>query len=285
MYDITKIDCDDEYNPQSVIEVEVQTTISRSSRFLDSFIEFVRKESPDILTKTLNRFKDRLTGFEHANLDHVSFDKTPKNFEAFPDIFRHIRAVSLSLLRYNECIATEKDGKISVTYWNYVRSYLIPLYHLAQTLVDVVPREQGIDLYQRSVDYETDQTEKIDESITCLEDFFRLAFSKGTPALSRITFLTEKGIAGVKITRCLWVDILKEFDDPKISYAVACHYDLHAARYINKNFRLTRKKTLMQGNGFCDFCWHDISIDKEMKHLSDDFWQELDDLAKNRSRL
>ena len=132
---------------------------------------------------------------------------------------------------------------------------------------------------------ETDQTEKIDESITCLEDFFRLAFSKGTPALSRITFLTEKGIAGVKITRCLWVDILKEFDDPKISYAVACHHDLHAARYINKNFRLTRKKTLMQGNGFCDFCWHDISIDKEMKHLSDDFWQELDDLAKNRSRL
>jgi hypothetical protein len=170
-----------------------------------------------------------------------------------------------------------------VPYWDLVRSSIIPGYLLAEALTDVIPREQAINLYKRSVDYRTDKTAKIDESITGLEDLYKA--NTASPTHTGIAFLATNGILGSKTTRCMWADILlNEFRDSELCYAVACYYDFNAARYINKNFRLTRIKTLMQGDAMCDFCWHDISIDKEMKHPPDEFWQELDELAKNWSR-
>jgi hypothetical protein len=109
MYDIIKIGTDDEYNPQFITEVEVQKVISQTSRFLNCFIEFMQKEAPDILTKTLSLFKERLSQFEGIELDQVSFEHNPKNFESFPDAFEHIISVRFALLKYNEYIRTEKD--------------------------------------------------------------------------------------------------------------------------------------------------------------------------------
>ena len=284
MYEFVKMDSDEEYNPQYIIEVEVQKIINRTSRFLDCFIEFMKQESPDILRETLTRFRNKLTQFEHTSLDPTSYEYTPSNFEFFPDVFEHIRAVSLSLLKYNDHIATEKDGKISVPYWNLVSSSEISLYILGESLIDTIPREQAIALFKRSIDFETDKTAKRDETITCIEDFQKAAFSTATPTHTGVMFLTSNGVLGSKTTRCMWADIFSKFPDSELAYAVACHYDFNAARYINKNFRLTRTKTLIQGDEFCDFCWHDISIDTEMKHPPEEFWKDLDDLVKNGSR-
>lgn len=284
LYDIVEIERDDEYNPQFIVEFELQKIIDRTSGLLDRFIDFMQKESPDILPQLLDQFKNKLAQYELIDISHVSFSYTPKNHDAFPDVFEQIRAVSLTLLNYPEYISTEKDGKISVPYWNYVRSYLIPFYLIASTMVEIMPREQAIELYKRSVDYETDQTQKVDGSITCVEDLYKVGVGTSSPTHTGTGFLTRNGVVGSKTTRCMWEDILQEFDDPELGYAVACHYDFNAARYINKNFRLTRTKTLMQGDEMCDFCWHDISIDTEMKHPPDSFWQELDEVDKNGSR-
>ncbi len=73
------------------------------------------------------------------------------------------------------------------------------------------------------------------------------------------------------------VGILKKFGDPEIGYAVACHFDFLNAQYISKNFRLTRTKTLMEGNEMCDFCWHDTEISKEMNRRLKGFWKKLDE--------
>ncbi len=284
MYDIIKIFSDDEYNPQFVMEVDLQKVISRTSRFLDCFIEFMQKEAPNILENTLNLFNDKLTQLGGIDLDQVIFENTPKNLDLCPDVFKHLRSVSLSLLKYNDHIATEKEGTISVPYWNLVSSSEIPLYYLAEALTEVLPREQAITLFKSSIDFETDNTAEIDEAITCIEDFQKAEFSNAIPTHTGVMFLTSNGVLGSKTTRCMWADIMKNFPDPELCYAVVCHYDFNAARYINKNFRLTRTKTLMQGDEFCDFCWHDISIDTEMKHPPEEFWRDLDDFVKNGLR-
>lgn len=281
LYDIVEMHRDDDYNPQFIVEYELQKIVDRSSGVLDRFIDFIQTNSPDILPQLLDQYKDRLAQFELIDISHVSFKYKPKNIDSFPEVFEHIRAVSLTLLNYSEYISTEKDGKISLPFWNLIRSNLVPFYLIASTMVDILPREQAIELYKKSVDYETDQTQTADGSITCVEDLYKGAVGAGSPTHTGTGFLTKNGVVGSKTSRCMWVDILEEFADPELGYAVACHYDFNAARYINKNFRLTRTKTLMLGDEMCDFCWHDISIDKEMKHPPDKFWQELDGIYKN----
>lgn len=276
MYEIVDIKKDEEYNPQFIIETELQNQVDRTSESLDLFIEFMLKESPDILSELLSRFIGRLSNYDGISLNDISFEYTPKNLETYPEVFELLRSVSLSLLNYKDHISTEKDGKISAPYWYLIRSVIIPAYLLVETLVSICSRSKAIELYKKSVDYATDHTHKIDESITNIEDLYK-ASSTASPTHTRTGFLTRNGAAGTKITRCMWFEILKEFGDPELGYAVACHYDFQAALYINKNFRLTRTKTLMQGDEMCDFCWHDISIDKNMKHPPERFWRELDD--------
>lgn len=276
MYELIEIRHETNYAPESNVEVDLQSILNRPSKDLDMFIDFLSKEYPDILPELIYRLTDRLSEFEGTSVEDVSYEYTPKNIDAYPEEFSRLRSVSLFLLKYENCLRTEKDGKISVRYWDFISSYLIPAYLLAETLVAIGPRDEALELYKRYVDNRTNLTEKLDESITCVEDFHKIITSEDSVTHTGTLFLTRNGAIGYKTTRCMWVEILKEFGAPELGYAVACHYDFHKAKYISKNFRLTRTRTLMQGNEICDFCWHDISVDKEMKHPPEEFWQELD---------
>ena len=275
MYEIVETRHEKNYAPESDVEVDLQFILNRPSKDLDMFIGFLSKESPDILPELIDRLTDRLSEFEGTSVEDVPFEHTPKNISTYPEEFRRLRSVSLFLLKYRDSIQTEKEGKISVRYWDFVSSYLIPTYLLAETLVAIGPRDKALELYKRYVDHRTSLTSKLDESITTVEDFHRIITSEDSVTHTGTLFLTRNGVIGFKTTRCMWVEILKEFGDPELGYAVACHYDFHKAKYISKNFRLTRTRTLMQGDEICDFCWHDISVDKEMKHPPEEFWQEL----------
>ena len=68
---------------------------------------------------------------------------------------------------------------------------------------------------------------------------------------------------------------MKELNDPELSYAVACHYDIEAAKNMNPKFVLTRKKTLMEGDDCCDFCYHDARVVETIIHPSEQFWNDL----------
>ena len=276
MYEIVETRHETKYDPESRVEVDLQSILNRPSKDLDMFIDFLSKESPDILPELIDRLTDRLSEFEDTSVEDVPFEYTPKNISTYPEVFRRLRSVSLFLLKYRDSIQSAKDGKISVRYWDFISSNLIPTYLLAETLVAIGPRDKALELYKRYVDHRTRLTSKLDESITCVEDFYKESTSTDSATHTGTGFLTRNGVIGSKTTRCMWFEILREFGDPELGYAVACHYDFLAAKYIGKNFRLTRTRTLMQGDEICDFCWHDISIDKEMKHPPEEFWQELD---------
>lgn len=41
------------------------------------------------------------------------------------------------------------------------------------------------------------------------------------------------------------------------------------------NFILTRKHTMMEGYDYCDFCYHNTRIKKDIIHPSEDYWKEF----------
>jgi len=63
----------------------------------------------------------------------------------------------------------------------------------------------------------------------------------------------------VKITECLWAKIFKEIGMEKLGYALVCYPDYASCQGYNPKITLTRTKTLMQGNNYCNhkYTWND----------------------------
>jgi len=62
---------------------------------------------------------------------------------------------------------------------------------------------------------------------------------------------TEKVVA-VKYTECICATVFREANASDIGYAAICHGDFAVAQAFNPKIKLTRTKTLMQGNDCCN---------------------------------
>ena len=59
----------------------------------------------------------------------------------------------------------------------------------------------------------------------------------------------------IRITECLWAKTMRELNLADIGYATICHSDYAHCQGFNPKMRLTRTKTLMQGDDCCDHRW------------------------------
>ena len=42
------------------------------------------------------------------------------------------------------------------------------------------------------------------------------------------------------------------------------------------NFVLTRQNTIMEGQDYCDFCYHDTRLVDQVEHPPKEFWEDLE---------
>ncbi len=61
--------------------------------------------------------------------------------------------------------------------------------------------------------------------------------------------------AEVKVTECLWAKTFRAAGAGGIGYALVCHPDFAAAPAFNPKMKMTRTKTLMQGQDCCNHRW------------------------------
>lgn len=61
----------------------------------------------------------------------------------------------------------------------------------------------------------------------------------------------------VKVTECLWAKTFRELGAAEIGYSLICHRDYADCQGFNPRITLTRSKTLMQGDEYCNhrFVW------------------------------
>jgi L-2-amino-thiazoline-4-carboxylic acid hydrolase len=61
----------------------------------------------------------------------------------------------------------------------------------------------------------------------------------------------------VKVTECLWAKTFREMGAAEIGYSLICHRDYADCQGFNPKITLTRFKTLMQGDDYCNhrFVW------------------------------
>ena len=59
----------------------------------------------------------------------------------------------------------------------------------------------------------------------------------------------------LKVTKCFWADTFREMGAADIGKTLYCDDEHASASGFNTRIRLTRTKTLMEGNEYCDHCY------------------------------
>jgi len=56
----------------------------------------------------------------------------------------------------------------------------------------------------------------------------------------------------MKVTRCIWADVMRQLGAPDVGYAFYCTWDFGFCRGLNPEMKFTRTQTLMQGAESCN---------------------------------
>jgi L-2-amino-thiazoline-4-carboxylic acid hydrolase len=61
----------------------------------------------------------------------------------------------------------------------------------------------------------------------------------------------------VKVTKCLWAKTFREMGAAELGYSLICYRDYTECQGFNPKITMTRSKTLMQGDDYCNhrFIW------------------------------
>ncbi|OGR39846.1 MAG: hypothetical protein A2X29_06340 [Elusimicrobia bacterium GWA2_64_40] len=263
------------YNDSSEMTIEGERFLRPG--FLDSFLGYLKDRNLDV--KVFARHLERLlvelsgSGIDPSAVDAYFLDCS--NLNEYQTLARGVILKRLSLAGLSRCPAPTEKIRLSAK--QYLRGVFVVNYFIAKALGDMMPKAEAIALFEDFTDLQT----KTKYNLPHLEKVADLLAAKSPPGEvfagghDFVEFELNEGQAGCKVMKCKWHEVLKEFNDPDLEYAVICHYDFEAARCHNPNFKLTREGTLAQGRPYCDFIWHDTRVKKSLNHPAKDFWDNL----------
>lgn len=181
----------------------------------------------------------------------------------------------------NQKKISSSGEKIEVKVNDFLKSMLFFNYNLATSLIEILPRDRAIEYYKGIISQRIRDQRDINKFIESLDQFYEQStqFYETYQGHNGTSFRINEGKMGIKYVKCRWHEIMKELIDPDFCYAVACYGDFEAVKNENPAFVLTRTRTLMQGDDYCDFCLHDTRIVKEVEHPAEEFWNSIEELV------
>lgn len=165
---------------------------------------------------------------------------------------------------------------IEVTQRNQLRSVLCPKYQNILVLAETIGREDAIEVYKTYHDNfaRGGQSSQANQCET-LEDFaarWNPESAKANPGLIRVISNVVDGKLYLRKDNCLWNDAIQDLEDSELKYYICCYGDFNAPRQANSNFVLTMERTIIEGYPFCDSVFHDLRINNNLAHPSEEFF-------------
>ncbi|MHA1224323.1 MAG: L-2-amino-thiazoline-4-carboxylic acid hydrolase [Candidatus Heimdallarchaeaceae archaeon] len=287
----TIIEFIDEYKENQNQSLYLKSFAKSLLLHFDQLLSFIYKEKSELFIQYLRNLGETLSSIIASEKDVVSAIKDIiRNVKLVEDdsnllILRHYKLIQFKIievmkiaLRLHKVDLKAIKNRVVVTTVDKERGRIIPLYLLAKSLEGVLPKEEALRFYQRFIESSYQEEKALNPNLNMVEEM--LEFFKETNANVKIftSFKLNEGQVGAKVMKCMLHETLKSFSpsyDRDFAYLAICYPDFFITQRMNNNFILTRTKTLLQGNEFCDFCWHDKRINKEIHHPDEEFWKNL----------
>ena len=262
-----------EYKENTKLKFKIKDIIQISLAGLETFLSDVQEKIPN----SFNIIVDHLISlFEKIEDYEIHISDNYKILKSKPQLITKGKNMILSLLNYSKYQPNSIDEEIDIDIRDIIHTFNHFEYFFIDSLFQITTYNEAITYYQNFVNKLTqsrrDPTKYV-ENLHALVNNFK-EFSEKWHDLEAVLEINDDGILIYKVKRCRWAEDLKKYK-PEIGYAIMCHQDFERAKNFNPNFTLTRKHTLMEGYAYCDFCYHDTRIRKEMNHPSEDYWKKL----------
>lgn len=164
---------------------------------------------------------------------------------------------------------------IEVPFSNYVKFGYFHVYYLFQAVSEM----KGIDIaHSLAKIVAEDFYSKPRLNRKKFEDLGEYVKWLGSNCLTTHDFKIAELMDGrviMKVEECMWGEALKGVEDPELMYYFICYGDFYSTPDYNENFVLTRKKTILQNDDICDFCYHNKANGKKLTHPEDSLWKSL----------
>ncbi|MFW9923616.1 MAG: L-2-amino-thiazoline-4-carboxylic acid hydrolase [Candidatus Thorarchaeota archaeon] len=271
------------YDENATMQISIKESLPREMKLLERFLNIVSKHDESIIQKLLEKYrkdllKMKITSEPSEFVSKLQLDYTQNKWlNVYPHYFSLIENAFLHFLQFNNYKSTMNDEtQIESSMFDIIRGEFHPLYYLIYSLVDLTSRDFALQLAKEFTEltYEIykDQIFKRET----LEEMAKFFYEDGCPNSHNLVSKVEDGKYYLKIKRCWWGDAYKDLPDLELASLLECYGDFCKMIYVNPNFTLTRTRTLVEGNPFCDFVHHDKRIVKEIIHPDDEFWKNFD---------
>ena len=260
-------------------------------RSLDSLLDHILVQDSAIYYRFVERLYARFRALVGENGFETKISDVQKLIDAYPTI-----RDEPELLRLHLCLFIRTLGISELMFWdnnetrveisNFIESAVIPEYNWLLVLCDLLGKEQAIPLYKGAtnrycVKYDTPTISKF-ENLEEMREAFTKFWKSGRLGRVRIASDVEDGKWIVRCENCEKIAALRELDtyDRELLDVAECHSDFQVTRLFNENFVLTRTRTIGAGDPYCDFVYHDLRYDKELKHPSSEFMDNLESMIE-----
>ncbi len=261
------------YNEKAKLEYKIRNVITPCLNGLNLFLKKIKDDIPDSFTTIIEYLKEFYEKIENYD---VAFQSDYDILNQYPALVEGAKNHVLSLVNYNKYNPVSIDDEIEIDALDLVRAFNHFEYYFTIPLLKVMSREETIEYVKKLTDEISFSRNNPDNYVNSFkESMERFKNNLGT-------WQMQESVAGpldeerllYKVKKCEWAETLKDFD-LELCYAMLCYSDFQGAKNLNPNFILTRTKTRMMGDDYCDFCYHDTRKDKDINHPSEKEFREL----------
>ena len=260
-------------NENASIKVNIMDFLVNSLEGFEEFLNYIKKEKGDLVDVIIEEAISLSRDVEDFG---VQVDGEFTILQKNPVFYNKIINTLLDLLNYPKYKKKPLKEEIIVDVLDLVKGYILFDYLQASSVLAAMSREEAINLIRKYIRVTMKSRSNSANFIESLKDYVNRL--KNTAMM----WQTHDGILKLcddeklvyKVRKCKWAEVLQDCDR-EICYSMMCYQDLFQVKNLNPDFNLTRTKTIMQGDDYCDFCYHDERKVKEIIHPSEKFWNEL----------
>lgn len=261
------------YNENAKISYKVADVITACLTGLETFLKDLKANIPDSLTTLVENLNTQYAKKEDFG---ISIDTDYEILNQYPELIKGSINNVLSLVNYSKYNQKSINDQIDVDVIDLIRTFNQFEYSFMIMLLKIMSRKEAIEYIKRMADdivHSRKDPSRYLDTFDALIDRFQGNLERWQAQDVVFKNLNDKKLL-YKVKKCRWAEVMKDFD-LELSYAIMCYTDFENAKNLNPNFILTRSKTIMMGDDYCDFCYHDTRHEKEIMHPSEKEFLEL----------
>jgi hypothetical protein len=240
------------YNPKATREISVRDYLFRNLERLDEMLEFLNIQNMDLVEEFSVRMIDSLSRMVNDEDKTGFFAEYQEVLEGHNSLSEKEALGSLALRFMLEQLnlSVIEEGKARPLFVDAEKGDNIIPYTALTHLVDLVGREQGIDLWKEFVEFRAKKAPPRElESFKAMREGMARMNESGGFAFTVHDF--DENIFVGRFDKCVVYDSLKDVDDQELAYYTTCYTGMTIGNRRDWCVRMRRTQTLFSAD-YCD---------------------------------